>query len=527
MAERTISSDAEMVAFIDTATPDELKEYFKDTHFKRNVNDALFVNLSNGVDFTGSVLQYAIYSDKTSASHVQAIIDSGAKVDRIDEPGLHVLANPNEQDSEESDYIQLSFDPFTDASADKVKVITRAVEWVNRKCSDAEVYDLLTKKNSSSIGDYFDRHDPNAEITWEYPEKNLRYIGSICGLAAFDEKVDGYNGFAPVLSKGGDPNVLCRVENIDNTENYDELTVTELCHSVDKINRALDKGGLPTEHLLYTVLYGMKEDAVQRANELARQVVRCRLKEDAADASQFFSVHSFDSRMMMPPEQLAEAQQRHLIASANVRLLAPLELRLVTDHPDIFEAHHMHGMTNPLAVAEMLLMGHDPSVVNEDGQSLMLGSLLNGKFETFAVLQQFGVVSGPEGQRPMDLVVKHYEEVKEAHVSGSEDFKDWRQCQHAIKHLIDVSDDLTSDLASYMKLKSPDADVIVEMIDRGAVMSDEAQQKYMSRGGSSFLDELYQAGKDAVQDALNRQQRDTILAEVGEVYTPPTMRRKM
>ncbi|HDS1821109.1 TPA: hypothetical protein QEM94_000450 [Stenotrophomonas maltophilia] len=511
MNERTIFNNDEFVAFIDTATPEELREYFKETHLSHNVNDTFLVELSDGIDFAGNALQYAIYSDKTDASHVQAIIDSGAKVDRIEKPGLHQLYDPNVQDPDENDYIQLSFDPFTDASADKVEVITRAVEeysqWVNRKYSDAEVYDLLTKKNSSSIGDYFDRHDPNAEITWEYPEKNLRYVGSICGLAAFDEKVDGYYGFNTVLSKGGDPNLLCRVENIDNTENYDELTVTELCHSVDKINRALDKGGLPTEHLLGDVLYGMKEEA--------------------ADASQFFSVHDFASRMTMPEEQLEEARRREEFASNNLTQLAPLELRLVTEHPDIFEAHHMHGMTNPQAVAEMLLMGHDPSVVNEDGHSLMLGSLLNGKFETFAVLQQFGVVSGPEGQRPMDLVVKHYEKVQKEHVSGSEDFKDWRQCQHAIKHLIDVSDDLTSDLASYMKLKLPDADVIVEMIDRGAVMSDEAQQKYMSRGGSSFLDELYQAGKDAVQDALNRQQRDTIMAEVGEVYTPPTMRRKM
>ncbi len=507
MNERTIFNNDEFVAFIDTATPDELREYFKETHLSHNVNDTFLVELSDGIHFTGSPLQYAIYSDKTDASHVQAIIDSGAKVDRIQKAGLYQLYDPNVQDPDENDYIQLSFDPFTDASADKVEVITRAVEWVNRKYSDAEVYDLLTKKNSSSIGDYFDRHHPNAEITWEYPEKNLRYVGSICGLAAFDEKVDGYYGFNTVLSKGGDPNLLCRVENIDNTEHYDELTVTELCHSVDKINRALDKGGLPTEHLLGDVLYGMKEEA--------------------ANASQFFSVQDFASRMTMPKEQLEEARRREETASNNVRQLAPLELRLVTEHPDIFEARHMHGMTNPQAVAEMLLMGHDPSVENEDGQSLMLGSLLNGNFETFAVLQRFGVEPGPEGQRPMDLVVKHYEKVQKEHVPGSGEFGEWRKCDYAIKHLIDISDDRTSDLASYMKLNSPDADVIVEMIDRGAVMSDEAQRQYMSLGKGSGMEDVYKSRKDAVQDALNRQQRDVILAEVGEEAPVQKMRRKM
>ncbi|HEL2981992.1 TPA: hypothetical protein UMA65_000481 [Stenotrophomonas maltophilia] len=499
MSVKTIYSDKEMVDFIDSSTADDLKDYFKEDNTFHNVNKVMSVDVDGGLSFLGSSLAYALFSDKTSASHVQALIDCGAKLDDL-KPLLLEYYGPDMDD-----HNQVSYNPFEEASADKVEVITRAVaerdQWINRKYSDAEIYDLITSDNSSSISDYFGRHDPNEEITWEYPEKNLRYVGSICGLAAFDEKVNVYAGFVRILDKGGDPNVLCRVENIDNPENVDVLTVTELCHSVDKINRALEYGGLPTQHLLEDVLYGIKD---RSANELS-------------DIAQVFR-----SEVQISPEQLREDLRRHAEASNNLRLLLPLELRLVTDHPDIFEAHHMHGMANPQAVTEMLLMGHDSGVVNEDGQSLMLSSLLSGKFEVFDVLQRFGVESGPDGQRPMDLVVKHFGCVREAHVPGG-DFEDWQRCERAIAHLVQTSEDPTADLASYLKIgRFPDAHEVAQLIDRGAVMSDEAQRKYMSPETYAVGDE-----KQKVQQALNRQQRDVILAEVGEVYTPPTMRRKM
>ncbi|CCP15447.1 hypothetical protein predicted by Glimmer/Critica [Stenotrophomonas maltophilia RA8] len=496
MSVKTIYSDKELVDFIDSATPEELKDYFKENIIFHNINSEISVNLDCGLSFIASPLAYSLFSDKTSASHVQALIDCGATLDKLE---LEILQFYG---PDMDDHNQFSYNPFEEASADKVDVLNRAIEWINRKYTDTEVYDLITKDNSSSISDYFGRHDPNEEITWEYPEKNLRYVGSICGLAAFDEKVNVYAGFVQILDKGGDPNVLCRVENIDNPENVDVLTVTELCHSVDKINRALDYGGLPTQHLLEGVLYGIKDKSAHElhGNEL----------------------HFFNKQFQASREQASENRRRRDEASENLRLLMPLELRLVTDHPDIFEAHHMHGMANPQAVAEMLLMGHDSGVVNEDGQSLMLSSLLSGKFEVFDVLQRFGVESGSEGERPMDLVVKHFDCVREAHVPGG-DFEDWQRCERAIAHLVQTSEDPTADLASYLKIgRFPDAHEVAQLIDRGAVMSDEAQRKYMSPETYAIGDE-----KEKVQQALNRQQRDVILAEVGEVYTPPTMRRKM
>lgn len=490
---RTQISAREMAEFIETATVDELVEHFK--HHNVNDRDAVVADVGGGLTFEGGALQYAIFSDTVDSAKLQAIIDIGAELDSFE----FQLFKELEEYDEYPDAI--TFHAFEDASAEKQEVLRNAVEahahWINRKYSDAEIYDLLTTGN---VERYFSelKHDPNDEITWEYPEKNIRYTGPICGLAAFEDKVSGWT-FEKLLQAGADPNAQCRVESVDDTDNYDELSVIELCHSVDKINRALDRGGIPTEHLLGDVLYGIKDEGVK----------------------------AYHVYFHSPPEQQEEAWQRHHIASENVKQLAPLELRLVTEHPDIFEARHMHGMTNPQAVAEMLLMGHDPSVENEDGQSLMLGSLLKGNFETFAVLQRFGVEPGPEGQRPMDLVVKHYEKVQKEHVPGSGEFGEWRKCDYAIKHLIDISDDRTSDLASYMKLNSPDADVIVEMIDRGAVMSDEAQRQYMSLGKGSGMEDVYKSRKDAVQDALNRQQRDVILAEVGEEAPVQKMRRKM
>lgn len=93
--------------------------------------------------------------------------------------------------------------------------------------------------------------------------------------------------------------------------------------------------------------------------------------------------------------------------------------------------------------------------------------------------------------------------------------------------MIEHSENPTADLASYMKMEIPDADRIVALIDRGAVMSDEAQRQYMSLGKGSGMEDVYKSRKDAVQDALNRQQRDVILAEVGEEAPVQKMRRKM
>ncbi len=496
---RTQISAREMAEFIETATVDELVEHFK--HHNVNDRDAVVADVGSGLTFEGGALQYAIFSDKVDSAKLQAIIDSGAELDSFE----FQLFKELEEYDEYPDAI--TFHAFEDASAEKQEVLRNAVEahahWINRKYSDAEIYDLLTTGN---VERYFSelKHDPNDEITWEYPEKNIRYTGPICGLAAFEDKVSGWT-FEKLLQAGGDPNAQCRVESLDDTDNYDDLSVIELCHSVDKINRALDRGGIPTEHLLGDVLYGIKEDAAK-----------------------VFFIHGFDSLMEISPEQRNEARQRHDIASENVKQLAPLELRLVTEHPDIFKAHHMHAMTNPQAVTEMLLMGHDHRALNDEGHNLMLGSLLNGKFETFEALRSFGAVAESEGQRPMDEVVKHFEEVQKHHVSGSGNFDAWRPCNRALDYLIDHSENPTADLASYMKIKTPNADLIVALIDRGAVMSDEAQRQYMSRGkGAVMYDELYKPEQEAVQDALNRQQRNVILAEVGEEAPVQKMRRKM
>lgn len=482
---RTQISAREMAEFIETATVDELVEHFK--HHNVNDRDAVVADVGSGLTFEGGALQYAIFSDKVDSAKLQAIIDSGAELDSFE----FQLFKELEEYDEYPDAI--TFHAFEDASAEKQEVLRNAVEahahWINRKYSDAEIYDLLTTGN---VERYFSelKHDPNDEITWEYPEKNIRYTGPICGLAAFEDKVSGWT-FEKLLQAGGDPNAQCRVESLNDTDNYDELSVIELCHSVDKINRALDRGGIPTEHLLGDVLYGIKDEGVK----------------------------AYHVYFHSPPEQQEEAWQRHHIASENVKQLAPLELRLVTEHSDIFEAHHMHAMTNPQAVTEMLLMGHDPRALNDEGQSLVLASLLNGKFETFEVLRSFGAVDEGEGQRPMDEVVKHFDGVKNLLVYGSK--------KRALDYLIEHSENPTADLASYMKMEIPDADRIVALIDRGAVMSDEAQRQYMSLGKGSGMEDVYKSRKDAVQDALNRQQRDVILAEVGEEAPVQKMRRKM
>lgn len=462
MVERVFLKNEELAKFIDSATPNQLKEFFS----VQSVNAPIEVEISKDLEFRGTAFSYAIFSSSTDASHVQALIECGADLNfeqNIDEFSRSQLFFLDQWETGRSQ----SFDVLEDASPGKREIIKEAFDrYRSRERSVDEVYEMLCKEDLSVVEKYFETHDPNAQVTMVLSDENLIYTGTFTGLAAFKDAVPG-EAFKALMQAGGDPNVRCRLEGRYSKDVFDEMTVTEFCHSAQKINDALDHGGVPSDIIVDSVMYVMNK----------------------------------------------------------YKDVLNLELRLVNEFPDLIESRDMHVIGNPKAVAEMVLMGHDPNVLNDDGDNVMMGAILRGDYEKADALQQVGVpLTGPKGQRPMEAVSERYNElqshvgrIRYAELSLGENL-----CMRAFDYLVDRSEDPSGDLSAYMKIGSDVKELhVVKLLDRGAMMNSENQFNYFNNKSINEKD------KEAVQEALNRQQRDTILAEVGEVYTPPTMRRKM
>lgn len=458
-------TNEELAKFIDSSTPDELKSYFNE----HNVNDRIEVVLDEDTTFYGTALSYAVYSGNTTADHIQALIESDADltfeiplfwrpIDRT--TVMHI-------DEDGSDSRSYSFNMLRDASSDKQTLIISAHEqWLSRERRDNEVVDMLRNSDPSIATAYFATHDPNAEITVEYANQDLRFRGPVVGFAGFDAGVSAQH-FNVLLQAGGDPNGICRIEKISDTLQFNMSHVIEKLSSCPKISYALDAGGTATEHTVDAVVFGLN--------------------------------------------------------GINLEGLRELEDRLVKESPELFQGYHMHDMYSTNAVIELLMMGKDSTALNGDGQSLMVSAIVKGDFQRADALKSFGLsVNGSEGQNPMDHVVQQHIDAQNLLVSSSRIVSAEQRVLRSIDYVVEHAEDPSAVLGSYMKMGNSASVATVErLLERGAVPSVEMQNAFQADRC------IMGSKKESIQQAFNRHQGAVIQQAIGENIAAPTMSRRM
>lgn len=454
-------NDKELANFIDSSTPGDLLAYFSD----HNVNDRIIVDVGDrfegeeGADakFYGTALSYAIWTHKTGVEHIRSLIKGGADVsfeNNLQDNNTQSAVQFVDAYGDERGRIEINL--LRDTEGEKGALINRAhQEWRQRDRTDVEVALMLRKERADVIFDYFKTRDPNSQIIVEYPRDDLRYIGPVAGFAAFDNDISN-EAFKTLLACGGNVGATCRLEKISDTLQCDHDAVLHQCSSPSKVQTALDAGGVPDVRLIDDVLH---------------------------------------------------------LAHFNVAGRWELEERFVSEASELFQDRHLHQLKNPSVLVDLLMMGRDSSVLNDDRQSLMVNAVVSGDIARADALREFGLpMDGGADQRVMDHVINKFNEDL-TFTNGSVLHLESR-CNRAVDWVVKNSEDPTADLVAYMK------------IAYGA--QESKLQTLFDKGADSSQVDLADIKDDRLQSIFNKQQSKVLHAHIGGQDVPVSrQKRKM
>ncbi|WP_282257730.1 hypothetical protein [Stenotrophomonas sp. PS02301] len=441
-------NDNDLAKYIDSSTPDDLLAYFAE----HNVNDRITVEVGDrfgveeGADatFYGTALSYAIWSNKTGVEHIRTLIHEGADVsfeDNLQTTQTRSAVQFVDEEGDERGRIEINL--LRDTEGEKGALINRTHQhWRQRDRTDAEVVTMLRQERLDVIADYFESRDPNSQITVEFPRDDIRYIGPVAGFAAFDSHVPN-EAFKALMERGGEINAVCRIEKISDTRQYDQDAVLHQCSSPAKVQTALDAGGMPDVRLINDVL------SLPHFNAPGRW---------------------------------------------------ELEQRLVNVASEQFQDRHLHELSNPKVLVDLLMMGHDASVLNADGQSLMVNAVVSGDFLRADALREFGLpMNGGAGQHPMDHVVNKFNEDL-AYSNGSVLHLESR-CNRCVDYVVENSEDPTADLVGYMKMAYG--------------VRESKLQSLFDKGADSSQVDLADIKDERLQGIFNNQQSNILNRHIG------------